>query len=123
MTASVAPMRPAALAWIGSLLVLTGSLVTAQAACEFSVADTLRVGDDVVSFGDLIATGQDGLFGLDCTDITDPACSCTGMSFYWTSTTFADFPAHALTVRMNLGLVGDLPKTDRVFVRAVRGGR
>jgi hypothetical protein len=26
-------------------------------------------------------------------------------------------------VRMNLGLVGDLPKTDRAFVRAVRGGR
>jgi hypothetical protein len=61
--------------------------------------------------------------GLGCTDTTDPACSCTGMSFYWTSTTFADFPAHALTVRMNLGLVGDLPKTDRAFVRAVRGGK
>jgi len=79
---------------------------------------------DYQRFNPSVAAAFDGAAcGLTCIDITDPDCSCTGMSFYWTSTTFADFPAHAVTVRFNLGLVGDVPKDRRLFVRAVRGGR
>ena len=60
--------------------------------------------------------------GRGCGSITDPACSCTRQSYYWSSTTFADFPAHAVVVGFHLPLVGDRVKTDRSFVRAVRGG-
>ena len=58
-----------------------------------------------------------------CTDATRPECSCTASWEYWTATTFADFPAHALVVRFNLGFVEDRLKTLPRHVRAVRGGR
>jgi hypothetical protein len=61
------------------------------------------------------------LCGLGCKDLTSPECSCSASGAYWSSTTFSDFPAHALSVLFNLGLVGDDAKTTRHFVRAVRG--
>jgi len=57
-----------------------------------------------------------------CDEVTEPACSCTAIDLYWTSTTFADFPAHALIVDVGYGFVDDRLKTDRHHVRAVRGG-
>jgi sugar lactone lactonase YvrE len=59
--------------------------------------------------------------GLGCTDVKVAECSCTASGAYWSATTFSDFPAHALMVLFNLGLVGDEVKTMRHFVRAVRG--
>jgi hypothetical protein len=56
-----------------------------------------------------------------CGDPTAPACACTGAVAYWTSTTFADFPAHALVVEFSNGGVDDHLKTRRALVRAVRG--
>ena len=58
--------------------------------------------------------------GVGCTDVTDPRCTCTAMNYYWTSTTFADFPSNAYAIHFNLGLVGDQPKEHHFFVRAVR---
>jgi hypothetical protein len=64
---------------------------------------------------------DEALCGLGCLDVKDSECSCTASSAYWSATTFSDFPAHALSVFFNLGLVGDDVKTNRHFVRAVRG--
>jgi hypothetical protein len=62
----------------------------------------------------------------ECDDVTSVRCSGTDQGLYWTSTTFADFPAHALGVRFIMGLqlagtVDDRVKTMRLAVRAVRG--
>lgn len=57
-----------------------------------------------------------------CSDSTAPDCSCTAHGEYWTSTTFADFPAHAYVIFPAVGLVNDRVKTNLHFVRAVRGG-
>jgi sugar lactone lactonase YvrE len=61
--------------------------------------------------------------GLGCPDLADPACSCTSMNSYWSSTTYADSPEAAWAVGFNLGLIGDMPKAEDLPVRAVRGGR
>lgn len=58
-----------------------------------------------------------------CGDVTSTSCSCTVVGEYWTSTTFSDFPAHALIVDLGVGFVDDRLKTNRHFVRAVRGGQ
>jgi len=58
----------------------------------------------------------------DCPDPTKAGCSCTDSEEYWTSTTFADFPAHAYAVYFGVGLVNDRVKTNTLRVRAVRGG-
>jgi len=55
-----------------------------------------------------------------CKTLAEPQCSCVAASLYWTSTTFADFPAHALIVDFASGLVDDRIKTNRHHVRAVR---
>ncbi len=62
--------------------------------------------------------GQD--CGSGCSDTRSTHCSCTGMSYHWTSTTFADFPAHAVVVGFHLPLVGDRHKAMPLYVRAVR---
>lgn len=55
-----------------------------------------------------------------CAELDVEACSCTSAELYWTSTTFTDFPAHALVVDMGYGLVDDRVKSSRQHVRAVR---
>jgi hypothetical protein len=60
--------------------------------------------------------------GLGCTDIRTAACSCTAMSAYWTSTTFAGRPADAVVVAFHLGLIETRAKSAFARVRAVRGG-
>ena len=60
--------------------------------------------------------------GPACTDVTDPDCSCTNPSSYWSSTTAAFNPASAPVVNFNFGGGGALVKTSDGFVRAVRGG-
>jgi hypothetical protein len=78
---------------------------------------------DYERFNPAVGPAFDGaLCGLGCSDLKDPECSCTGQGNYWSSTTFSDFPAHAVVVGFHLGLVGDVVKTNRHFVRAVRGG-
>jgi hypothetical protein len=57
-----------------------------------------------------------------CTKLSSPQCSCTASELHWTSTTFSDFPAHALIVHVGYGFVDDRIKTNRHHVRAVRGG-
>jgi len=59
---------------------------------------------------------------LGCDDPTATDCSCTAIGEYWSSTTFSDFPAHALVVDFGMGFVDDRLKTNRHLVRAVRGG-
>lgn len=56
-----------------------------------------------------------------CDTLSSSQCSCTAASLYWTSTTFSDFPAHALVVHFGFGFVDDRVKTKWYQVRAVRG--
>ena len=58
--------------------------------------------------------------GDGCSDLKLPGCSCTNQEYHWTSTTFADFPAHALVVGFEMGFVDDRVKTLGLPVRAVR---
>lgn len=79
---------------------------------------------DYDRFNPSVGTAFDGAScGLGCTDLSDPACSCTETSEYWTSTTQAASPDLAFYVGFHLGLVGDLAKSDDLPMRAVRGGR
>lgn len=49
--------------------------------------------------------------------------SCTRASFYWSSTSYASFPADAWDVNFEFGFVVNDGKGVGEFVRAVRGGR
>ncbi len=61
--------------------------------------------------------------GPACTDISDPACSCTeASSDYWSSTTDAYNPTFAWGVYFYVGSVGTNGKDFPLYVRAVRGG-
>jgi hypothetical protein len=80
-----------------------------------SIADYERYGPSVS-----VAFGVEDCRG--CLNLRSPDCSCTAPSFYWTSTTFADFIAHAFVVGFGSGLIDDAVKSQRLFVRAVRGG-
>ncbi len=55
------------------------------------------------------------------TDITDPACSCTTSSYYWSSTTSASSPTFAWRVYFDDGDVDFVGKGIDFYVRAVRG--
>jgi hypothetical protein len=64
--------------------------------------------------------------GPACTNITDPACSCTAPDYYWSASTytppFAGYPYAAWHVHFYDGSVSSDSKTYDMFVRAVRGG-
>jgi hypothetical protein len=57
-----------------------------------------------------------------CTLVTDPSCSCTASSDYWTSTTRVANPAQAWAVGFQNGDIVQRSKTSSNRVRAVRGG-
>jgi hypothetical protein len=63
--------------------------------------------------------------GALCTDITDPACSCTAL-FCWSASGFAAFQGEAWEVDFNVGSISVVEKSgfppQSMFVRAVRGG-
>jgi hypothetical protein len=56
-----------------------------------------------------------------CGRANDPACSDTAPRLHWTSTSFADFPAHAMVVGFGGVIVDSRMKTALLAVRAVRG--
>jgi hypothetical protein len=60
--------------------------------------------------------------GAACTDITDPACSCTLSNYSWSASTYAPFPTIAWAVTFNDGNMSFFSKTDSGPVRAVRPG-
>lgn len=60
--------------------------------------------------------------GALCTDIADPACSCTQSSYYWSSSTYQGYPSYAWYVLFNDGYTNAYYKTNFNFVRAVRFG-
>ena len=57
-----------------------------------------------------------------CSDVTDPACSCTASSQYWSATTFALDPTNAQGVWFSLGTMSVTTKPNALRVRAVRDG-
>jgi hypothetical protein len=57
-----------------------------------------------------------------CSDLADPACSCTQPENYWSSTTLAPANDGAWVVYFANGTVVFNVKTSTFFVRAVRGG-
>jgi hypothetical protein len=57
-----------------------------------------------------------------CSDVTDPACSCTSSSNYWSATTYAPDPSGAWIVNFNFGFAFNGYKNLDVHVRAVRAG-
>lgn len=60
--------------------------------------------------------------GALCTDITDPACSCTQSGGYWSATTYQALASSAWGVSFGDGNTGAGTKTSNYFVRAVRAG-
>ncbi|MEO8604647.1 MAG: DUF1566 domain-containing protein [bacterium] len=59
--------------------------------------------------------------GAACTDLTDPACSCTALSaYYWSSTTVARFPTAAWNIEFVDSHTAVQPKNYPAWVRAVR---
>lgn len=60
--------------------------------------------------------------GTACTDITDPACSCTVSSFYWSSSTYRNATGSAWVLNLTDANVDLGNKTIGLWVRAVRGG-
>jgi hypothetical protein len=57
-----------------------------------------------------------------CSDVTDPACSCTSSSGYWSATTYAPSPTYAWNVNFLNGLTLNGVKHNDKHVRAVRAG-
>jgi hypothetical protein len=60
--------------------------------------------------------------GAACTDLSDPACSCTRPSSYWSASPFAPTPGNAWVVNFSFGILSLGAATDSYYVRAVRGG-
>lgn len=60
--------------------------------------------------------------GAACTDLTDPACSCTRSFIYWSAYTYAPVTNGAWIVDFDNGYVFADFKTLPRYVRAVRGG-
>ncbi len=60
--------------------------------------------------------------GAACTDVNDPACSCTKPDGYWSASTYGTGPANASVVTFLDGVVSVYVKTGESYVRAVRGG-
>lgn len=58
--------------------------------------------------------------GPSCTDLGDPACSCTNPQFYWASTTGPVSPANAWWVNFYDGSIDMEVKTTKYWLRAVR---
>lgn len=56
-----------------------------------------------------------------CRDLSEAECTVKVGAVYWTSTTFADFPAHAYGVDFSTATIDDHLKTTLRAVRAVRG--
>jgi len=71
------------------------------------------------------APAIDAAFNAGCdVDCALTTCSCTGLGYYWSSTTIADQPDLALSVDFNYGLANLFEKTlPAGYVRAVRGGQ
>ena len=57
-----------------------------------------------------------------CSDVTDPACSCTSSSGYWSASTSAPSPPYAWLVDFGSGIPTSIPKAHDLHVRAVRAG-
>ncbi len=60
--------------------------------------------------------------GAACTDVNNPACSCTQSNFYWSASTYGPNPFNAWIVYFYDGYVNADTKTRYNYVRAVRGG-
>jgi Protein of unknown function (DUF1566) len=60
--------------------------------------------------------------GPTCTDITDPACSCTQHLYYWSASTHALIPENAWYVNFGGGELYVGGRNNNFSVRAVRGG-
>jgi uncharacterized protein DUF1566 len=62
--------------------------------------------------------------GQACTDVTNPACSCTKPDTYWSASTYVLDPTHAWIVNFDFGYVTAPPQATigGSRVRAVRGG-
>jgi len=60
--------------------------------------------------------------GASCSDMTNPACSCTQSYYYWSATTYLPAPHGAWNVRFYDGYVYSYDKGFSFPVRAVRGG-
>jgi hypothetical protein len=56
-----------------------------------------------------------------CTTTGTP-CSCTQSNYYWSSTTYQGITSNAWLVSFSTGTVGAFPKSNNLYVRAVRGG-
>lgn len=57
-----------------------------------------------------------------CTDVNDPACSCTQAYFYWSATSLRNVATNAWSVLFEGGAAPAFDKSERYHVRAVRGG-
>jgi hypothetical protein len=76
---------------------------------------------DFGSYNPSIASAFHGAScGPGCTDLADPACSCTKSFNYWSSSTFGNFPNEAWFVVFFNGELYTQSKTTTGFVRAVR---
>jgi len=61
--------------------------------------------------------------GAACTDVNDPACSCTRSINYWSASTYAPNSVYAWFVYFSVGTVDATSKPHNFLsVRAVRGG-
>ncbi len=60
--------------------------------------------------------------GGGCSNVSNPACSCTQTVGYWSASSYAHAPANAWLVSFFEGAVGGVGKTYDVYVRMVRGG-
>jgi len=68
------------------------------------------------------AAFQGASCGAACTDVTDPACSCTRSTGHWSASTYAPNPGNAWFVGFDGGSVSAGSKANFSNVRAVRGG-
>ncbi len=60
--------------------------------------------------------------GAACTDVNNPACSCSQSNGYWSASTHGPGPVSAGIVYFDSGLVTAGDKVSNFYVRAVRGG-
>jgi hypothetical protein len=81
----------------------------------------------IVDYADVTAPAVNAAFhggscGVGCTDITQPACSCTQPNLHWSASTYAPAQDRAWLINFFDGFFFFGTKTALSYVRAVRGG-
>jgi ankyrin repeat protein/DNA-binding beta-propeller fold protein YncE len=121
---SLEPAEGGVVSWLAELNAENGTGFAGHADWRLPTIKELVSIVDYERFNPAVSRAFDGdECGLGCDDLARAECSCTGMMWHCSATPFASGTERVFALGFNLGIVGDLQRSDGCAVRAVRSGR